>query len=194
MMVFQIVSHQPQMLTSIVRNTPYWVWSLLAALVALGSSQLFARRASPLRVCIMPVAMAAFAIYGLVTAFAHAPHGLSTAIAWLATTVSSTALAFWMHPAAPAGSRFDAPSQTFHLPGSAVPLLMILGIFLTKYIVGVELALQPSQAQDSAFVLGVASLYGAFNGIFVARLIRLWRMTRADRSPSAPAATPSPNN
>ena len=178
MMVFQIVSHQPQMLASIVRNTPFWVWSLLTALIALGSSQLFARRASPLRVCIMPVAMAALAIYGLVTAFADTHQGFSTATAWLVATVSSTALALWLRPAAPAGSRFDALSQTFELPGSVVPLLMILGIFLTQYIVGVELALQPSQAQDPSFALAVASLYGVFNGLFAARLIRMWRLAR----------------
>ena len=160
MMVFQIVSHQPQMLLNIVRNTPYWVWSLLTGLVALGSSQLFARRASLLRICIMPVAMTAFAIYGLVAAFANTHRVFSTATAWLLATVCSAVLALWLPPAAPAGSRFDAPSQTFELPGSAVPLLMILGIFLTKYIVGVELALQPSQAQDPTFSLGVARLYG----------------------------------
>jgi hypothetical protein len=111
MMLFQIATYQPQMLGTIVRNTPYWVWSLLTALLVLGGSQLFARRASPLRVCILPVVKAALAIYGLVSAFGNAQHGPATAIAWLTATIGSIALALWLRPAAPAGSRFDAPSQ-----------------------------------------------------------------------------------
>lgn len=194
MMMFQILAHQPQVLGSIVRNTPYWVWYLLTGLLALGGSQLLARRASLLRVCIMPLAMTAFAIYGLAAAFAGSPQVLNIATAWLLTAVAGTMLALWLRSAPPAGSRFDPTSQTFELPGSAIPMLMILGIFLTKYIVGVELALQPAQAQDPAFALGVASLYGAFNGVFVARLIRLWRLTRNNPPLSAPASIPTPNN
>ncbi|MEP6971210.1 MAG: DUF6622 family protein, partial [Betaproteobacteria bacterium] len=94
-------------------------------------------------------------------------------------------------PAPLAGTRFDPASQTFELPGSVLPLLMIVGIFLIKYIVGVELALQPAQAHDPQFALGVASLYGALNGVFVARLVRLWRLRR--RLPRAIASSQALN-
>jgi hypothetical protein len=62
------------------------------------------------------------------------------------------------------------------VPGSVVPLLIILGIFLTKYGVGVEMAINPNAARNAQFVVSVAVLYGAFNGIFLARSLRLLRL------------------
>ena len=182
MMIFQLVAHQPQALGTIVRHTPHWVWGLLAALLALGASQLAPRRASPLRVCLVPVSLTIFAIYGLVAAFGGSGQEAGAAGAWLGATIGSLALSLWRLPAPLAGTRFDPATNTFALPGSVLPLLLIAGIFLTKYIVGIELALQPSQAQSAPFVLTVALLYGAFNGLFVARLARLWRLTRVHPS------------
>ena len=64
--------------------------------------------------------------------------------------------------------------------------LLWLGIFLTKYIVGVELALQPALEHDTGVALQVAVLYGVFNGVFTARAARLWRLARrATRSTHA---------
>ncbi|MEO7939170.1 MAG: DUF6622 family protein, partial [Burkholderiaceae bacterium] len=57
-----------------------------------------------------------------------------------------------------------------------VPLVLIIGIFLTKYAAGIELALQGSLIYDSHFVWGLASLYGLFSGAFLARGWRLWRL------------------
>ena len=56
----------------ILANTPPWVWGLLAALVALGVSQLFTRRAGMARIMILPVAMTALAVFGLLSAFGGA--------------------------------------------------------------------------------------------------------------------------
>jgi uncharacterized protein YneF (UPF0154 family) len=73
----------------------------------------------------------------------------------------------------------------FTLPTSWVPLLLILGIFLTKYIVGVELAMRPALARDDQYTLVVSVIYGLFSGIFIGRAARLWRL--ALRSASVPA-------
>jgi hypothetical protein len=135
-----------------------------------------------LRVCLVPVSLTIFAIYGLVAAFGGSGQEAGAAGAWLGATIGSLALSLWRFPAPLAGTRFDPATNTFALPGSVLPLLLIAGIFLTKYIVGIELALQPSQAQSAPFVLTVALLYGAFNGLFVARLARLWRLTRVHPS------------
>jgi hypothetical protein len=97
-------------------------------------------------------------------------------------------LALWLQPAAPSGTLYAATSRSFYIPGSAMPLGLILGIFLTKYFVGVELALQPALARDSSFALQIALLYGVFNGLFAARALRLWRLVRRS---AAFAATPT---
>lgn len=177
-MLFTLVSHQPQALVAIVQKTPSWVWGLLAALLWLGIGQLAPRQVRAPRVVLLPAAMAGLSAYGLVSAFGAAGQTGGILAAWLgaAALLAAAGLALWPRPAA--GARYDAASRRFHLPGSAVPLALIVGIFFTKYLVGVELALQPALARDAAFALEIAALYGLFNGVFVARAVRLWRLAR----------------
>lgn len=177
-MLIQMLIQQPRMLAAIVDNTPGWVWALLAGLLALGVSQLFPRRVSRLRAAVVPVAMAGFALFGIATAFAGTGQPGRTVAAWLCAAAGSAMVALWLRPAAQPGSRYHAPSGQFDLPGSAMPLVLILGIFLTKYTIGVQLAIQPALARDATFALTVAAVYGLFNGIFAARLLRLWYLTR----------------
>lgn len=178
-MLLQLLVHQPQALGQIIRQTPYWVWGLLAALVWLGASQLVDRTARLVRVVIMPVAMTGFSLYGLASAFGGAGHTSATVGAWMAAAAAAASLALWFQPTAPAGTRYDSASRCFELPGSAMPLALIMGIFLTKYLVGVELAMQPALARDASFALQIATLYGVFNGLFAARSLRLWRLVRS---------------
>ena len=44
----------------------------------------------------------------------------------------------------PAGTRYDAAERRIHQPGSFVPLALMMGIFFTKYGVGVSLAMHPA--------------------------------------------------
>jgi len=178
-MLIQLLIHQPRMIGSIVQHTPNWVWMLLAALLALGASQCVPRRASQARTVLLPAAMTVFALFGLVSAFAGPAQWIAAAALWLLCALACTALALWLRPQAPAAARFDRASGQFELPGSVVPLLMIVGIFLVKYLVGVELALQPALSADPVFAFGVAALYGVFNGVFAARALRLWRLRMA---------------
>ena len=76
----------------------------------------------------------------------------------------------------PQGTRFDRHSRSFHVPGSAAPLALMLGIFIAKYAVGVATAVNPLLAQSSAFALPCAALLGAFSGVFAARAVRLLRL------------------
>lgn len=186
-MLANLLIQQPQMLGAIIQNTPYWVWALLAGLIALGASQLTGRNVSLARATAMPLAMTGLSVYGLVSAFGGADQARIAIAAWLVAAGAITGLALWLQPAAPSGTLYAATSRSFYIPGSAMPLGLILGIFLTKYFVGVELALQPALARDSSFALQIAVLYGVFNGLFAARALRLWRLVRRS---AAFAATP----
>lgn len=186
-MLIDIATHQPQMLFSIVRQTPIWVWGLLAALLMLGLDQMRAREAGLPRVLLMPLAMAAFSVIGLASAFGAHPAG--TLATWLLAALLVAGASLIWRSQAPAGVRYYSGERRFHLPGSAVPLLLILCIFLTKYIVGVELALQPALTRSTTFTLQVAALYGLFNGVFLARAARLWRLTRSGTPAPSPWAT-----
>lgn len=185
-MLLQLLTTQPAAIVHIFKGTPTWVWGLLAALLALGIRQLSERPTALSRVVIMPVAMLGLSLYGMASAFGNSGQWGTVMLAWLLTAVVSVALVLPLSPAS--ATRFDADKRSFIVPGSVVPLLLMLSIFMTKYVVGIELALQPTAVRDAAFALPVGLLYGAFSGIFMARAARLLRMTfnqsRADTSSS----------
>jgi hypothetical protein len=189
-MLINMVVHQPQSLVQVISHTPYWVWGLLAALVGLGASQLCDRRAGLRRILLVPAGMAVFSVAGVASAFGGSGQLAAQAVgAWLVAGAAITALALWFQPTPPEGTRYIALARSFHIPGSAMPLALILGIFLTKYFVGVELAMQPSLARDGGFALQISALYGVFNGLFTARALRLWRLAQQRPAFGAPAST-----
>ena len=165
------------MLNQILTNTPRWVWVLLIVLLWLGFSQVVTRTASLKRITLMPLAMIGLSLYGTITTF---DAGAQVLLVWLCTggLMATLVLQQPLHDA----TRYDTWTQRFTLPGSWVPLMLILGIFMTKYIVGAVTAMQPALAHDASFSLAFGALYGAFSGVFLARTARLWRLAlQADR-------------
>jgi hypothetical protein len=188
-MLIQLLIQQPRAIGAILMQTPTWVWALLAGLIALGASQLHRREVTLRRTVLLPLSMALLSLYGLIAALGNA-HALPTALALWALAAGCTAgAALLWQPAPPKGCRYDTATACFHLPGSAVPLALILAIFLTKYGVGVELAMQPQHVHDSVFAHTLATVYGVFNGILFARTARLWQLMKDTVAQSIANAT-----
>lgn len=167
-----VVSNQgPSMIAQILTNTPFWVWGLLAALVALGLSQVRSRTVGLSRIVLLPLGLGGFSLWGMVSAFGPSLPVLGS---WIAAT--SVLLLLVTRMPLPKGARYDAATRQVALPGSWVPMLLILGIFLTKYAVGVSLAMQPELKANGDFTLAIATLYGIFSGIFAGRAARLLRL------------------
>lgn len=169
------------MLTQILAGTPPWVFALFALLLWLGGRQMVAHHLALRHATILPFAMTALSIYGVMSVFSHRPVAL---LGW-AVAALMTGL-FVLQRELPHSARYDAARRRIHVAGTAVPLVLMMGIFFTKYAVSVEIAMHPSLSNDRVFALCVGALYGAFSGIFAARGLRLWRLTRRDgRSPSS---------
>jgi uncharacterized membrane protein len=175
------------MLVQIALNTPLWVWGLLGAMVVLGLTQVRERSAGLPRTLAMPLAMGSFSLWGLVNGFGTAPAILG---AWLAATALAVTVLL-LRPL-PAGVRYDAARREFALPGSWVPLVLIVGIFSIKYATGVTLAMHPALRADPSFALAIATMSGLFSGIFAGRTLRLLRL--AVRPAAQRAATLTPVN
>lgn len=174
-MLLTLLLHNPQALGAIVRATPGWVWAILAGLLVLGATQLRDRTAGVTRAAAMPLVMMAFSAWGTWTAFGHTSIGVQVIAAWVFVALVVAALLALGR----ARGSYDAVRREFRLPGSVVPLLLIAGIFLVKWGVGVEMALQPSRASDAAFAFSVAVVYGVFSGLFAGRAARLWKLAAA---------------
>ena len=161
------------MLLQIVAHTPPWVWGLLVALIAFGTWQSLPRRLTIRRVVVLPLVLLALSLAGVastfgLTAAALAPWGLGLVAAFVLGRAH----------VGPRGARWDAATALLHVPGSGLPLALILLLFVLKYGVGVTLALQPGLAHDAGFDAVVGLAYGSFSGLFVARALTLWRLAR----------------
>ena len=179
MLIQTLVTH-PQMLGPVLQNTPTWVWGLLTGLAALGLTQIRTRSAGLTRITAMPLTMTALSVWGLASSFSKSPQFGYMMLAWMGAALAAMAAVAPLQP--PAGTKFDAATRRFVLPGSWIPMLLILAIFLTKYVVGVDLAMQPPLALDRTYTLSVGTLYGIFTGIFLGRAARVWRLAAARSS------------
>lgn len=168
------------MLMQIVKHTPPWVWGLLAALVALGVSQSLPRRMTVRRATVVPLVLLGLSLAGVVTTFPQAALPLA---AWAAGIAVALGIGSGIVQAR--GARWDAASASFHVPGSWLPLALILALFVIKYGVGIALAMQPGLVRETSFDVAVGTAYGLFSGLFLARAASLWRLARRAPQPAA---------
>ncbi|NVM88841.1 DUF6622 family protein [Variovorax sp. SG517] len=170
------------MLMQIILHTPKWVFAVFFLLLWLGARQLLTNQVSLTRVTLMPLAMGGLSVYGVVSAFGDSFGAL---LGWAAAAAAMAALV--LQRPLPAATRYDAAARQFQVAGSPVPLMLMMAIFLTKYVVAVALVLHPELRQQAAFAIAVPVLYGAFSGVFVARAVRLWKLAIRTDAMSAAA-------
>jgi hypothetical protein len=161
------------MFNAILQQTPPWVWAVLIALIILGLKQTMPRRRTLRSSTVLPLVMVGLSLYGVASAFSRQPLALA---AWLGgglvTLLLAQTLQLWR------GIRWVPQEQTVLMPGSWLPLVMMLGIFCIKFGVAVTLATAPDLALDAAFA-GIAGLvYGGFSGMFLSRAVAVWRVVR----------------
>jgi hypothetical protein len=165
------------MLLQILQHTPLWVWGLLAALVALGASQTRDRDMTLTRITVLPFVMLALSFSGVSSAFGRVPVAFA---AWAVGVVLALVLARRFIPVR--GAAWSPATRLLHVPGSWLPMALILCLFAIKYLAGVSLAMQPALGIDSQFASGCSLAYGFFSGVFLGRALSLRRHVGSDRS------------
>lgn len=186
MLLTTLIAQHPEAITDIVRQTPPWVAGLFAVLAALGFSATRERTISAARLLLMPAVMVGLALWGLVSAFSAGGH-LGTVLALWALCLAGVAAFGWRSRPAE-GTRFDAASGRYHLPGSWLPMALMLAVFSVKYAVGVQLAMEPGLTHNAVFAAVLAIVYGALSGFFAARTARVLRLGRAAHGAPWPSA------
>lgn len=157
-------------------HTPIWVFALFAMLLALGLVQMRSREVSLQRASILPLIMVVLSLAGTLSAFGASAEPLA---AWAAAlAVSSFAV---LSLPKPHGVSYNANTQRYNLPGSAVPLALMMGIFFTRYAVGATLGMHPELANLPTFTATTSAAYGLFSGVFLGRGLRLWQLARKAR-------------
>jgi hypothetical protein len=161
------------MFIAILQHTPTWVFFLLAGLVALGVLQAFPRSVTLRRTIILPLALLGWSLQGVASNFGHQPVAL---LAWAGGVV--LALSAVHGRIDTSAVRYAADSRRFQVPGSWLPLVLILSLFTLKFCVGVMLAMEPALRQSTGLATAVCAGYGLFSGLFLARSVALWAVAR----------------
>ena len=149
---------------AILTHTPLWVFVLFFALLVFGYAQSRDRRIHRPGVSIPPTIMCALSCYGVISAFGA---NVACLLVWVGSLALATSLgARFMRPR---GVTFCSQTRKFSIPGSWLPLCLMMGIFFTKYVVGVILAMHLPLAGETAFMGTVCLAYGVLGGCLLAR-------------------------
>jgi hypothetical protein len=70
---------------------------------------------------------------------------------------------------------FSSETQLLSVPGSWIPLILMMAIFFVKYAVGVIHARQLPIIGEPAFIGAISFCYGILSGVFLARAFVIWR-------------------
>lgn len=162
------------MLLQILKGTPPWVFGLFFGLLALGFLQSRSRDVSAGRLALLPAAFIAFSLYGVVAAFGIAAADL---LAWAVGLSAAVMLGRLLKR--PSGARWDASTRSFHVPGSWVPLALMMTVFFARYAFAASIAMHPALARDSVFALAASLAYGLLSGAFLARALGILRLRPA---------------
>ncbi len=152
------------MLMQIFSRTPLYVWAILGVLVYRGVIALRERDIPLKKLFIIPVIMLALSLQDVLARSGGAAMALA---AWFAAVAAMTLLG-WKGRSAPAP--MGTVPGTVRVRGSALPLAMMLGVFFTKYVATVSVAIMPALTQTGWFAPVVCGLSGAFTGYFLGRL------------------------
>ena len=153
-----------------LRHTPTWVYFVFFALLLVGYGQSRDRTVRRARVIALPIAMLCLSAYGVASSFGFA---LLPFAYWAGGFL--VVVAFVRLIRTPAGVTYSANSETFRVPGSWLPLALMMAIFSIKYATGYALARPLSFAHHAWFVSSVSAGLGALSGVFVARAASIWR-------------------
>lgn len=163
-------------LQMIVHGTPVWVWLLLAYLVSRGVKAMKGGTTPLSKLAIIPLIFAGFGLVHL----AHNPHASLFAVsAWIVGIFAG--IAAGVFNATRTRFSVDMVARTVTLPGSVVPLLLILAIFAAKFWLGFEMATVMDKALLGTYASIGALVSGVVAGMFAGRFITYWKALQAHR-------------
>ena len=129
---------------------------------------------APSRLLILPLVLLGLGLWSMAPGFMALP---LSALVWL-TALGAGAALLAGRPAR-AGAAWLPTEQRLQLPGSWMPMLLILGIFSLRCAVNVGMAMNPGWRSAPELLLPLALLYGGLSGLFLGRALALLKLTRA---------------
>jgi predicted dienelactone hydrolase len=160
-------------LFEIISYTPKWVFGLLGMLVVFGVMQTRTRQVRIQVALILPILMLLLSLTGVLR---YIGWQLPALVCWIVGITVVTALSIKLIGKNIA--HFDSKNQKLTIEGSWLPLIVILGIFITRYALGVATAMDFRIIHEDYFPLVVSLILGAWSGFFIARGFIFWFATK----------------
>ena len=154
--------------TEILRHTPVWVWGVFAVLLVFGLLQMRRRSVALPLVFLLPVIMIPLSLFTVGSSFGFLPLPL---IAWAIGVALAFALNGYVFRA-PTNVGYSRNTNKFDVPGSVVPLILMMTIFLARFVLGVTRAVNPGLVASDVFAGAVSVTLGICSGLFAARAIK----------------------
>jgi len=151
-------------------HVPAWPFAILAVLVALGIWQSRPRVVRPIASAILAAAFLGFSLFGVVSSFGGRLELLITWVLGIVLAATAGARLF-----APRGLAHGATEGFVHVPGSWLPLGLMLGIFAVKFVVGFVAGAKLSIGSSNWFAVAVSGVLGILSGGFFARAVAIRR-------------------
>jgi hypothetical protein len=164
------------MVLQVITHTPPWVWGLLCALLGLGWMQSRPRRVDRWQLLVLPLTLLLVGMWSMAPGLVAQP--LAAAV-WVASLVLGLRLGLKLPRAS--ATRWLPDQQRLQMPGSWLPMLIIVTIFVLRYVTGVAQALHPEWRHQFGVQATLAVAFGVLSGLFLGRAAGLWVLTRSAR-------------
>jgi hypothetical protein len=143
---------------------PPWVYAILATLLWFGYVQSRPRLVAPKIIASVAAGLSLYSLWGVVSAFGPNVQSLAS---WATGFVLTISLA--QHYVAPRGMSFDQATGRVQVPGSWLPMVLMMSIFCIKFGLGFAAGIGTPVVAGSATAIGASFALGILSGAFLAR-------------------------
>lgn len=156
------------MILQILSHTPVWVFGLLLGLLGLGLMQARTRSVRKAPALLFPAGMIALSVAGIHWSFGFTALAVAS---WFVAAATATACGYaYLRDK---NVLWQKNEGKFFIPGSWVPLAVMMTLFSLKYVHAVMKVIHPDSVAAPVFIGTLSAVYGLLSGYFSARAANL---------------------
>jgi hypothetical protein len=167
-----------EILAQILAHTPVWVFPLIATVIWLGSRSLSERTLTLRSLILLPLVILMLSIGGSIATSANP---LLAVVGWVVAAALGGAVGC---SASRQPRSIDVAAGDIIVPGSVVPLLVIIAIVAWRYVFGYLYGRYPALRADGDYALALIVGNALLGGVMLGRACRYgatyWRARSAD--------------